>query len=409
MSLCLVPECLAKNPSEAKFCQKCGSKLLLQDRYRGVKIIGQGGFGKTFLATDEAKPSKPYCIIKQSLPDSQEPEYIEKASQLFKGEAHRLDELGDHPQIPELLSYCNHEGRQYLVQEYIEGQNLAQELESKGVFNEQEIRTFLADILSILQFIHSQQVIHRDIKPENIIRRAIDNKLVLVDFGASKEFKTNVKHNNSCIVGTAEYAAPEQMRGESRFSSDLYSLGVTCLHLLTNVNPFELFSTTENDWVWRDYLAKNNPISRDLALILDKLVQQATNKRYQSVEEVLADLNCKVNQIKPLYIESKSSPSPAVSPKYLQENVQPVVKTTPVTPANVQTTDQSLITMRTVMGVFAGFCLVANPLGLFVGWLCASIAVQKNRDFWLWFFLGGIFNFFAVILVAILPSKSKSG
>ena len=80
MSLCLVPDCLSKNATEAKFCQKCGAKLLLQERYRAIKIIGQGGFGKTFLARDEAKPSQPYCVIKQSLPDSQEPEYLEKAS-----------------------------------------------------------------------------------------------------------------------------------------------------------------------------------------------------------------------------------------------------------------------------------------------------------------------------------------
>jgi len=118
MSLCFIPDCLYKNSDGVNFCEKCGSKLLLQDRYRGIKIIGQGGFGKTFLAIDEGKPSKPYCVIKEFLPSKQDPEYLVKAEQYFKLEAERLDKLGDYPQIPELLAYCHQEGRQYLVQEY---------------------------------------------------------------------------------------------------------------------------------------------------------------------------------------------------------------------------------------------------------------------------------------------------
>ena len=444
MSLCLAPDCLSKNATEAKFCQKCGSKLLLQDRYRAIKIIGQGGFGKTFLARDEAKPSQPYCVIKQSLPDSQEPEYLEKASKLFRREAQRLDELGAHSQIPELLSYCNHEGRQYLVQEYIDGKNLAEELALNGVFNEQEIRAFLLDILSILQFIHAKQVIHRDIKPENIIRRLRDNKLVLVDFGASKEFNQTVMGYTSCIVGTAQYAAPEQLRGESRFSSDLYSLGVTCLHLLTNINPFDLFSTAENDWVWREYLAANNPISDELGKVLDKLVQQAIKKRYQSVEEVLADLNPGSNQVKPSWSESTSTPPPPVDPKYRQENIQPTAtpsqdfdkliqnldktwkgvqpppasreKITPVTPSPIKTTpknDGTLATLRIIAGFFAIpmiLSLLDGSIGAvifigFIAFICANIAKNKKRDFWLWFFLGCLFSFLTLILISVLLTR----
>ncbi|MGL6139354.1 MAG: protein kinase domain-containing protein, partial [Planktothrix sp.] len=185
MSKCLNPDCLQTN-SKTTFCQKCGSKLLLTDRYRALEILGQGGFGRTFLAVDEQKPSQPYCVIKQFLPQAQGTNNQEKAGELFKQEAIQLEKLGKHQQIPELFAYLIQDNRQYLVQEYIEGQNLAQELAQTGAFSETKIVNLLGDLLPILAFIHQKLVIHRDIKPENIIRRKSDNKLFLVDFGAAK-------------------------------------------------------------------------------------------------------------------------------------------------------------------------------------------------------------------------------
>jgi serine/threonine protein kinase len=143
--------------------------LLIQDRYRALRIIGQGGFGKTFLAQDEGKPSKPKCVIKQFIYD--DPATLREAQRLFEQEAVRLDDLGKHPQIPELLAHCEQEGRQYLVQEFIDGENLLQELQRSGQFSEVKIKDLLLDLLPVLQFIHAGQVIHRDIKPENVIRR----------------------------------------------------------------------------------------------------------------------------------------------------------------------------------------------------------------------------------------------
>ena len=128
MSQCLNPDCLQPNPKTTNFCQKCGSKLLLTDRYRALEILGQGGFGRTFLAVDEHKPSQPYCVIKQFLPQAQGTNNQQKAEELFKQEAIQLEQLGKHQQIPELFAYFIQDHRQYLVQEYIEGQNLAQEL-----------------------------------------------------------------------------------------------------------------------------------------------------------------------------------------------------------------------------------------------------------------------------------------
>src|SRR5919199_1023481 len=153
MSYCLTPNCpTPQNPQGTNFCLSCGSKLLLKERYRAIKPIGQGGFGRTFLAVDEDKPSKPRCVIKQFYPQAQGTSTVQKAVELFTQEAMRLDELGRHPQIPELLAYFTQDDRQYLVQEFIDGLNLAQELEQKGAFNETQIRQLLNDLLPVLQF-----------------------------------------------------------------------------------------------------------------------------------------------------------------------------------------------------------------------------------------------------------------
>jgi formylglycine-generating enzyme required for sulfatase activity len=290
MSQCLNPDCLAVNPTTHRFCQKCGQKLSLKERYQALKLIGQGGFGKTFLAVDLDKPSQPHCVIKQFFPQGQENGALGKAAELFKEEAKRLDDLGNHNQIPELLAYfIADDQRQYLVQEYVEGENLAQELANQGVFNEAKIRALLADLLPVLDFIHSHQVVHRDIKPENIIRRQSDQKLVLVDFGAAKAVNPQNRSVTGTIIGSAEYVAPEQMAGKAINSSDLYSLGVTCLHLLTGISPFELFDQGEHEWCWRDYLV-NNSVSNGLGTVLEKMVILGIKKRYQSSGEVLTDL-----------------------------------------------------------------------------------------------------------------------
>lgn len=289
MSYCLNPRCQKpQNSNDAKFCLTCGTKLLLK-RYRAVKPIGQGGFGITFLAVDEDKPSKPRCVIKQFFPQAQGTNTAQKAAELFNQEAVRLDELGLHPQIPELLAYFTQDDRQYLVQEFIDGQNLAQELAEEGPFNETQIRMLLNDLLSVLQFVHERQVIHRDIKPENIIRRSSDRKLVLVDFGASKFATGTALLRTGTSIGSPEYVAPEQLRGKAVFSSDIYSLGATCIHLLTQVSPFDLYDISEDGWVWQQYL--KSPVSDSLEHILDKMLESGINRRYQSADQVLKDLN----------------------------------------------------------------------------------------------------------------------
>lgn len=321
MCYCLNPTCQnPQNLGDAELCKSCGSKLLLTpdaqtspaSRYRTIKPIGQGGFGRTFLAVDETKPVNfSQCVIKQSLPQKNA---AEKAAQLFHQEASQLETLGKHPQIPELLSHFEQDGRQYLIQEFIDGKNLAQELEQKGVFTETQIRQILNDLLPVIHFVHKSKVIHRDIKPENIIRRRLSptplatlensfqsspfqKDIVLVDFGAAKKVTTTGLQPTGTIIGSAAYTAPEQLMGKAVFASDIYSLGVTCIHLLTQIPPFDLFDSTEDAWAWRNYL--KTAVSDDFGRILDTMLQSATNRRYNSASAVIRQLNPK-----PLYLEA---------------------------------------------------------------------------------------------------------
>ncbi len=284
MSYCLNPHCQnPKNQAGTIFCQNCGSKLLLGDRYRAIEPIGQGSFGRTFVAVDEYKPSKPYCVIKQFLPQDTS---WDQAAKLFQQEAQRLEELGKHPQIPDLLAHFEQDSRLYLVQEYIEGQNLAEELQQNGCFSEVQTWALLNDLLPVLQFVHDGQVIHRDIKPQNIIRRHTDGKLFLVDFGASKLLSTSALAKTGTMIGTPGYIAPEQIEGKAVFASDLYSLGITCIYLLTGINPFRLLSVGIN--TWQTYLS--NSVSIQLVRIIDKLLYPDIKQRYQSAVEVMVDI-----------------------------------------------------------------------------------------------------------------------
>lgn len=312
-SYCLNPSCpRPNNPADMKFCQTCGTKLLLKDRYRATKPIGQGGFGKTFLAVDEDKPSKPFCVIKQFYPQAQGTNTVQKAAELFEREAIRLDELGQHSQIPELLAFLTQDTQQYLVQEFIAGKDLEQELAQNGVFNEAQIIDVLNNMLPILQFIHSQQVIHRDIKPENIIRRSSNQELVLVDFGAAKAITHTALAQTGTTIGSAGYTAPEQAMGHATYSSDIYGLGVTCIHLLTGLHPFDLYDAYEGEWIWRKHLKAT--LRNNLGQIIDKMLASVASQRYSSAMEVLQDLSASEkdvdSELQALQSQFSSSPPP---------------------------------------------------------------------------------------------------
>ena len=292
MTYCVTPGCLSpQNPDSARYCLSCGTKLWLKERYRSIKPIGSGGFGKTFLAVDEDIPSKPQCVIKQLYLQHPNSLVAKKATELFRQEAVRLDELGKHAQIPTLWAHFEQNRQLYLVQELINGQTVKQELEAKGAYNEAQIWQLLQDLLPVLQYIHGNKVIHRDIKPANIIRRREDKKLVLIDFGVAKLLSDTAFWQTGTITGSPEYMPPEQIKGKVFPASDLYSLGVTCIHLLTEISPLDLFDSINGCWVWRDFLPSEKRVSDRLGKILDKLLQNPIKDRFESADSVLQYLN----------------------------------------------------------------------------------------------------------------------
>nr|RNJ70431.1 MAG: hypothetical protein EDM05_04695 [Leptolyngbya sp. IPPAS B-1204] len=315
MICCLNPQCQKPlNSDNTKICQNCGTPLsLLRGRYQAVQLLGQGGFGRTYLALDEDR-LKSRCVIKQFSPQVQGTKSLEKAVRLFNQEAVRLHELGEHTQIPALLAYFEQDGYLYLVQQFIEGQSLLQEMKQHGAFNERQIRDVLADVLPILRFVHRHQVIHRDITPMNILRRQTDDRLMLIDFGVAKQIREEAAGEVGTRIGTEGYAPMEQFRGGKAYpASDLYSLGATCLHLMTETRPDNLYDPLNGRWVWRDYLQheKGVVVSDQLAHILDNMLRDLVNERYQSADEVMRDLNA--DSFLPTPKPTPASPPP-VSP-----------------------------------------------------------------------------------------------
>lgn len=268
---------------------------LLRDRYRVVKALAQGGFGATYLAKDMALPGEPECVIKQLRPTSTAPHVLQMARDLFKREAKTLGKIGNHPQVPRLLDYFEIDQEFYLVQEYIRGNTLQQEVKQGGPFTEAGVKQFLSEVLPVLQYLHSNQVIHRDIKPANLIRRTEDAKLVMIDFGAVKDqVNLNVTSASeqtaltSYAIGTPGYAPPEQMAMRPVFASDIYALGVTCIYLLSGKAPKDMdYDPTTGELLWQKYIH----VSDHFIGVLKKMLEVSVKHRYQSAEELLRALD----------------------------------------------------------------------------------------------------------------------
>ncbi len=292
MICCLNPDCNQPlNHKHHPYCQNCGNplKILLRNRYKISKPLGRGGFGKTYLAQDIDKFDE-LCVVKQLAPQAQGTKISLKVKDLFQQEAQQLQLLGEHPQIPYLQAYFQEDEYFYLTQQFIQGEDLRKKLKHKGVFTENQIRDLLVNLLPVLGFIHSRGIIHRDLKPENIICRHSDGKYVLIDFGIAKVLKP-FGQDTATSLGSLGYAAPEQIvEGNATPASDLFSLGVSCFHLLSGVHPRELFMCKGYSWVesWNDSF--EDTISSNLAKVLSKLLEKNLTKRYQLAEQVLEDL-----------------------------------------------------------------------------------------------------------------------
>ena len=290
--------------AQQKYCTTCGMYLILGGRYLPTKLLGKGGFGAAFLAIDRYSPTLRKCVVKQFQPEGNLGQReLELAQKLFEREALVLEKLGHrHEQIPNLFAFFpllipsrsnpnQQEQYFYLVQEFIDGQDLETELRQQGPFSENKVTEVLTEVLSILQFVHDNDSIHRDIKPSNIMRNS-QGLLYLLDFGAVKQVTAGVGNNpqaKSTGIYSMGFAPPEQMTGGQVYpSTDLYALAVTCLNLLTGKDSSELYNSYNNQWQWRKY-APN--VSDRLGQILDKMLLPSPSERFQSAEEVLAALS----------------------------------------------------------------------------------------------------------------------
>ncbi|HLO87836.1 MAG TPA: CHASE2 domain-containing serine/threonine-protein kinase [Nostocaceae cyanobacterium] len=265
--------------------------FLLAGRYKISRILGAGGFGRTYLAQDTQKPSQPTCVVKQLMPARNDTRFMDVARRLFQTEAEILEALGQHQQIPELLAYFEDDYKFYLVQEYIPGHTLSEELPpTQAVKDEHFVIDMLKNVLEVLSFVHQNRVIHRDIKPSNIIRCNQDNRLVLIDFGAVKLMQpvsSGATELATVAIGTRGYAPPEQFVGHPRLCSDIYALGIMGIQAITGIPPQELQPHPDTgNLIWRN-TAK---VSSELAGILDKMICYHFSDRYQSASDVLRDL-----------------------------------------------------------------------------------------------------------------------
>ncbi|MBW4616961.1 MAG: SUMF1/EgtB/PvdO family nonheme iron enzyme [Desmonostoc vinosum HA7617-LM4] len=261
---------------------------VLAGRYEIIRQLGGGAFGVTFLARDNFQPSKPLCVVKQLRPNQSNPRVIE----FFEKEAAILERLGKHPQIPQLLAHFSEGQSLYIVQEFIEGQDLSREIFPGKQLSEGYVTKLLQDVLEILSFVHSYGVIHRDIKPPNLMRRQQDGRIFLIDFGAVKELgslmlNTQGEINPSVVIGTPGYMPNEQKNGKPCLGSDVYALGMTVIQALTGVLPSDLPEDPQTgEIIWRNQVY----LSDNLAEVLTKMVRRHFSLRYAKATEVLQAL-----------------------------------------------------------------------------------------------------------------------
>ncbi|MGD1872318.1 MAG: protein kinase [Mastigocoleus sp.] len=297
---------------------------LLNNRYRVLETLGSGGFGDTYLAEDTHLPSGRSCVIKRLKPFADRPQVYQMMQERFAREAAILEELGEgSDRIPKLYAYFVEGEHFYLVQELIEGVILTHKLQLEGLFSESLVRDILTDILPVLDYIHGKGIIHRDIKPSNIIYRHKDNKPVLIDFGIAKEIITpnldngsSVNNNNTIVIGTPGFMPPEQAAGKPLYSSDIYSLGMTVMCLLTGDSPDKLqIDSQSGEILWKAY---NHPISNDLIAVLNRAIAMHPGDRFTDARSMLSALNpqdtflatsTELQSESPSTISSSSNPS----------------------------------------------------------------------------------------------------
>jgi serine/threonine-protein kinase len=383
------------NPPGNRFCRTCGEKLaqpnsqgaeagvgiVMGGRYRLVRELGHGGFGRTYLAEDLNRFNES-CVLKEFAPQVQGTYALQKAEELFEWEAGILYKL-QHPQIPKFREMFRvkqgYKGRLFLVQDYVVGQTYHALLDARKrqglLFNEAEVTQLLLQLLPVLDYIHSLGVIHRDISPDNLILRSTDGLPVLIDFGGVKEVVATVASQlvesssgdgisaYATRLGKVGYAPHEQMQGGIVYPhSDLYALGATIVVLLTGKEPQQLIDPTTLTWNWRQEVS----LGPTLGSVLDKMLQPYPSDRYQNAREVLQSLTA------PL------PPPPPPPPPVLPTEATLAIASPPVVASNNPPTPTS--TDSPASGWLGKFLVVLLliPVAGGVGWLAGNWWIQSQ-------------------------------
>jgi serine/threonine protein kinase len=304
---------------------------ILQQRYRILKSIGEGAFGRTYLASDQSRFGE-QCAVKELCMSTGSRSKLSKAREFFQQEAALLYQL-QHPQIPRFWATFEERDRMFLVQDFVPGLTYEQLLSDRShqnqTFTEAEVWRFLLQVLPVLGYIHSQGVVHQDIAPDNIILRENDFLPVLIDFGVVKQLANRLQGEQvltgNINVGKPGYAPVEQLgSGYAYPNSDLYALAVTAVVLLTGRPAVDLFEGEKINWSWRNWIS----ISDGLANVLGKMLSYQPLDRYQSAVEVFQALQSisiptdRPDQFKPISI-SKIHGTPVSGTVYDEEERTP--------------------------------------------------------------------------------------
>nr|WP_299405620.1 bifunctional serine/threonine-protein kinase/formylglycine-generating enzyme family protein [Acaryochloris sp. IP29b_bin.148] len=316
----------------------------LRQRFKMMRLLGRGMFGNTYLAEDRDNLHE-LCVVKQLICQTRGTGASQTVVEPFLQEAEQLRRLKKNQHIPSILAYFEEDHIPYLVQEYIDGQDLQQTVENQGPFSEHQVQALLLELLPVLQTIHDQGVIHRDLKPAHIMRQHRDGKLILVGFCVSQQVNLSDLQQTDSVRAQVSYAPPELFSVDKSLpGSDLYSLGASCIHLLTGVAPHALPLKEGEVWVdnWQEHLPE--PLNPALQAILKRLLQTDVSARYTSALEVLREVRTRIKNPsrpapspppppeKPPAKPVPASPSPAPSPRKLKP-------TLPIFPSEVVQVD----------------------------------------------------------------------
>ncbi|MBE9011251.1 SH3 domain-containing protein [Pseudanabaenaceae cyanobacterium LEGE 13415] len=343
---------------------------LLSHRYKVLGLLGDGGFGKTFLVEDTHLPSNRRCVVKQLKPIHENPQIHQIVKDRFQREAAILERLGEsHDHIPKLYAYFSEDEQFYLVEEWVEGDTLTQKVQNEGVQSETTVRSILMQLLPTIAYVHRQQIVHRDIKPDNIILRRRDSQPVLIDFGAVKESMSTIVNSqgnstNSIVVGTPGYMPAEQLAGRPVFSSDIYSLGMTAIYLLTGRIPQQLDTNPmTGELSWQHYAPS---ISPEFAAILNKAVQMSAHLRFSSAAEMLSALQVPsiAATIPPAFVPVVTPPP--IEPTTSGMNTQAVApqSTFPSQPVSVAASSSGEWKRSVMIGCIIGLSILGGALRL---------------------------------------------